>query len=911
MKKVLLALLLVILPVFLLTGNKVKAATSDTFNYTADFTKGLPSDWLIYDKSASSQTTVTNGSGNVSIKHAGTVNAAKYHGALYRINPSKLSSVGDFTFEMKFSVKTYENVDRWLGIMYHTNLDSSNNLTGYMMNYRVSGKSAQSTISISNGQAVFTDSLEIEKAGNVLSDNSTHTIKLVCSGSQVTHYMDGKEIVSYDYKNYSTGLDKIHSTGGFALIVNRMTLNISSMKITGQFKEEKELDTTITSTYNPDINFAGEIAAMMKIDSKADLSKLIVDDVKPSTAILYVDENMNVTSESGTSLGMSIKDAYLDYLYQRIIPTFYIKNQTVADKFIDYYQENIALMDAFVASDDPKIVKAVREELYYLRGIIDYSNQNVDETDWKKIVAESNSSYANVVILNPEDASYEAIRYIQARFKSVWIDNEKMDKLDVKEQLVNGAYGIIYNDFRFVYNTIQTYSNQNLMMNRMPYNIAHRGMCFTVAENSLEGFVQSYNNGATHIEIDIRLTKDNQIVLMHDETIDRTTNGTGKVAEMTLAEIQKYKIDSYLNETITDTNKYAKIPSLDEVFKEFKDKDVVLVVEIKSYEVELINQLKKLIEKYDMADNMVIISFHNSQLVNVKNIIPQIPSALLINTNEDVFTTTLMTIASMNCGFDGGTWAVTDTHLRKLAVRGYSSWMWTYQREENIVNGIKSGVLGITNNEPNEIADYATRIEFASDTIISANDSYNNQKATLVKYDAKQNETKSVIIAEKQEFDGYAEVIYKFTYTNGDLSYVVFSDKVTVIKKSLNDKIINANSILDKDVEDLTEDDVKFLEEMILISEELEGKNINKLSSNSIEQKLAEYQEYIKSEEENQPNPNPNPDDNNQESGDVEVDQEEPKNDEGGCFGSVVGTSVACLTLLGGVLVLRRKRDDE
>jgi dihydrofolate synthase/folylpolyglutamate synthase len=78
--------------------------------------------------------------------------------------------------------------------------------------------------------------------------------------------MDNKAIISYDYKDYSTRLSKVQSSGGFALIVNKMSITISSLKITGKEVMEKELDTTITSTYNPTDYFVGELSVITKID---------------------------------------------------------------------------------------------------------------------------------------------------------------------------------------------------------------------------------------------------------------------------------------------------------------------------------------------------------------------------------------------------------------------------------------------------------------------------------------------------------------------------------------------------------------------------------------------------------------------------------------------------------------------
>lgn len=915
MKKIFLLLFLTIFSLFLLDrSNTVSAATE--VNYSANFAAGLPSDWLLYDKSAKSQTTVSNNNRSVSITHSGYVAAANYYGALYQINPNSLNEVGDFTLQMKFTVLSYEDMDRWFGIMYHTKLDESNNLTGYMMNYRVRGKSAQSTISMSSGAATFADSLIKDNAGNALNDNAVHTLKIVCEGSKVSHYMDENLIITYDYKNYSNGLSKVHTNGGFALIVNKMNLKVTSLTINGEITKEKEIDNFITVTYDQEDGLVGEISAAIKATSKEKLQSLVKGDVKPATAILYIDENMNVCDENNNSLNISLKDVYLDYLYQRIIPAVYIKNNKIAEKFITYYKENINILDAFVVSDDPNIVKIVREELYYIRGIIDYSNKNISKSDWKDIVATSNSSFANVIILNPNDASYEAIRWIQARFKTVWIDNDEMSTTDVYEQVANGVYGIICDNFEFVYSTISNIKEDVYAMNRVPYNIAHRGLCFTYAENSLEGYIASYENGASHIEIDIRLTKDNQIIVMHDATIDRTTNGTGEVKNMTLTEIKKHKIDTYYERTpITDSSKYTTIPSLDQVFNEFQNKDIVLVVEIKSYEEELVKELKRLIDAYDMADNVVVITFSAEQLVNMKNILPEIPTASLTSVEESVFANTLTMMATSNCGYDGHYGTSTPSYIRKLAVRGYSTWFWTYQREENIWVGMYSGTLGITNNEANEIADYAVRIVFENDVLVSKDNSYSNVTGTIQKYDSRFNENKTVSIAQKEEFDGYAYVIYKYMYNNGNRYYVVYSDKVLVLTKSLNDDIQKLDEILAKNVKDLTDSEVEVLERINEISLELETHNVSGVNSEQISEMLLNYKNNsTNNDQENNDNNNDNgntpaPDDNqsNNENNPSNENNDKQSPTLIGCSGSIITSVFGLLTLAAAVIVLKKK----
>ena len=90
---------------------------------------------------------------------------------------------------------------------------------------------------------------------------------------------------------------------------------------------------------------------------------------------------------------------------------------------------------------------------------------------------------------------------------------------------------------------------------------AHRGSKGTHPENTLASFKEAVRVGSDGIELDVHLTKDGQLVVIHDETVDRTTNGTGEIRTLTLAEIKELDAGSWFH------NKYAgeKIPTLEEV----------------------------------------------------------------------------------------------------------------------------------------------------------------------------------------------------------------------------------------------------------------------------------------------------------------------------------------------------------
>lgn len=133
---------------------------------------------------------------------------------------------------------------------------------------------------------------------------------------------------------------------------------------------------------------------------------------------------------------------------------------------------------------------------------------------------------------------------------------------------------------------------------RISANIAHRGLPYTMTENTIAGYKTAAEAGATHIEADAHLTKDNQVVIMHDATLDRTTNGTGAISSMTLDEIQKYKVTKSMNKVELGEE---PIPTAEELFREFKGTDIVIVFEIKTGDTNICAALEEAVEKYDFG----------------------------------------------------------------------------------------------------------------------------------------------------------------------------------------------------------------------------------------------------------------------------------------------------------------------
>jgi glycerophosphoryl diester phosphodiesterase len=178
-----------------------------------------------------------------------------------------------------------------------------------------------------------------------------------------------------------------------------------------------------------------------------------------------------------------------------------------------------------------------------------------------------------------------------------------------------------------IYKRRQNFLN-NLPSNiKFPLNTAHRGFSSKYPENTMSAFTEALYAGADVIEMDVALTKDKKIAVIHDDTLDRTTNGKGKVSDYTLAEIQKLDAGAKFAERF----KGEKIPTLNEVFDKL-GKKILMNVEIKdphNPDSTIEKQVVDLIHKDKLEDFTLVQSFNHNSLNKVKKYDPSIKTAVL------------------------------------------------------------------------------------------------------------------------------------------------------------------------------------------------------------------------------------------------------------------------------------------
>lgn len=163
-----------------------------------------------------------------------------------------------------------------------------------------------------------------------------------------------------------------------------------------------------------------------------------------------------------------------------------------------------------------------------------------------------------------------------------------------------------------------------------PLIIAHRGANDRINESTLAAYELAAEDGVDYLEMDLRMTNDGSLVIMHDETIDRTTEGTGKVSDFDLEDLREFEtVEVFSNQTF-----HEPIPTLREVIETFGDTERYYIeTRLVDGEAVMEEKLIQLLHEYDLIEKELVIlqSFSEKSLEKIRNLEPDIPLTLLFS----------------------------------------------------------------------------------------------------------------------------------------------------------------------------------------------------------------------------------------------------------------------------------------
>ncbi len=652
----------------------------------------------------------------------------------------------------------------------------------------------------------------------------------------------GAQSVTYSGGTFLRGAQAVRVQGVSGNSAPTSTNNVMSLYI-----QENETPSIYDSV------LSGAPTAVTEILTADDLSALNTS-AKPASAIVYLDDSMNVIYSDGTVAG-TWDSVYATYFEGNVMPILYISSQTQATNVVSWLTTNSGVRDLFVMSNSEHMwnLNSVRTQIETIRGILDLSGSNLTLDDLVTLgitgyeddsaVQIANRVHAGIVVLNEESATRENVAYLQARLKTVWVKKTKATdwtKMETLEILNAGVYGVITDNVYSLYETYNTYSTEILPMTRSPFIIAHRGLG-SVAENSLEAVQAAYEAGATHIEVDIVMTSDKQIILMHDSQMASSSNSTlsaraglytkkssasdqtsyldKDISTLTLAQVQTYQITKTGNGDACDG---MEIPLLTDVldYINAQTRDVVLVIEIKTNTAEIVTQLAATLAKYNIK-NVVTISFflnNPTAIGQLSTSLPQVPFGLLCYKNGKY--TSLEGIkeackynAAINVCYTttaSAYWSpnhwITQADIRYNVDRGFLPYFWTYQQASHVVHAYNNGTVGITTDAADTISTYPALLQVANGgkyvvgdlSDIQANGT-NGMAFVSRDPDFAEDTSANSYYLHTETGENYVDAIFKRTYTAATgLQYTIFSDKVRVISEDIYLSVDTLNALLAK-----------------------------------------------------------------------------------------------------------------
>ena len=251
-----------------------------------------------------------------------------------------------------------------------------------------------------------------------------------------------------------------------------------------------------------------------------------------------------------------------------------------------------------------------------------------------------------------------------------------------------------------------TENNKNTVQRR-PLVWAHRGASGYAPENTLPAFQKAFQMGADGIELDVQMTKDGELVVCHDETIGRTSNGSGWIKDKTLAELKSLDFSCGQKDFAGVT-----IPTMREVFELLAPTDMIINIELKTGIVFYLGMTKKLLEltsECGFSDRVIYSSFNHYTIKHIREIAPEAKLGFLyadgtIDMPSYAIKHGVQALhpALYNIQFPG---FIEECRQRGLAVN-----VWTVNEEEHLGLCCKAGVDAIITNYPDKAFEIIGRL---------------------------------------------------------------------------------------------------------------------------------------------------------------------------------------------------------
>ena len=602
--------------------------------------------------------------------------------------PSYLQGFTNYIISADMRMTQAANTARWTSIMYRYQTENY-----YQMAIRqdaTAGNGVEFAKRVNGGwnvarTAFYSESLDPAKTYQLEVDIKDATVKQSINDTLLMTYES-----AFDYKYGRIGVQADNATVYYDNI--KITLPEDYVEIERhQFQQIPDIYQAVDHVVAP----ATTVTWFNKVSQMAQFTSAIT----PATVIFRVNSNLDVIDEDQV-VYQSVIDTLIE-IDGTIIPGFYLEDESIATSLAEQLKL-YGILDAFIFSKDKDVIIAAREEHSLLRGVLifEFDQEELTEEDLLDIRRETNRAEAVAAVLPIDLVNRDQVEYLQQRLMTIWVQAGD-DKVSHYKAILSGAQGIITQSYGQLYTRYNIfYENTHF---RRPMMIAHRGLYAgaqsSAPENTIEAALASVERGADILELDVYLTSDYEVVIIHDSTTARTAPGYDSVniSTSTLAQVKAVNLSDPVG-----GREDLKIPTLNEYFQALKGSGAVIFIEIKPTQTLLVHRVAALIEEYGMYDQVVMIAFAPQNIIDMKDVYPDLSNGLLTSSvlNADSvsssLTNTLSTVVPIKSTLNPNYGALTKAYIQALIHRGITVWPWTLNDYTVLNTYYNYGVNGIT-----------------------------------------------------------------------------------------------------------------------------------------------------------------------------------------------------------------------
>ncbi len=636
----------------------------------------------------------TGNNGSFDVKNGALNIGALGDGYARAMAPEWLAEFGDYSITTDVKILSTTDTGRWFGVVYRIQNIAGSAYPYYHMCIRENTTSSNgiefAERTEANGWNVAATSAFTIKSMK----EASHTVNVQAKGTNVLYAIDGEEAL-YVTDAIIGQKSKTYLKGGLGLTMNYGAASVTSYKVCVQAENPARVakKTTLINNGHESLNLINTIANVGYIrDSSVEGGSALYD----------------------VSAVSDVKKLLEDCAEAKCLPTFRVANRTEADKLLAAIT-SAGAKDVNVISSDVDVLGYIRGKNTMIRTGLELTigKETLTSKEADEIRVKVRKAPATFCVIKVADAKKQVVAELQELAVAVWVNVEGKAEgnefvKNVATAVTSGANGLITESTSEAAKTINDIFEKNAFT-RTPIMIGHRGNPTLAPENSIASFLKAYENGGDVFEIDVDITKDGHVIIMHDNSIKRTTNYNGSltVNQMTLEEIKQYKLLN-VNGSVSEYT----VPTFKELLEEFKDKDIRIFIEIKGSNSKTVPETIKLLKEYDMTDRVDFISFGTNFLSALNSQLPGASTGFLstsgnASTVEDAlneFYKHLVTAQGVKSSVNPANDCVTTYFMQAAVDRGITVWPWTYGANNN-QSGFFSGCDGVTTNDMQWVKD--------------------------------------------------------------------------------------------------------------------------------------------------------------------------------------------------------------